>query len=113
VVISVAQAIMNVRIDENIKKSFDEFCAEVGLNASVAVNMFVRAVLRSRSIPFEITDTVDETANEKVLAEALRATLLERIKEGEETDYRLDHETVMRNAREIVAIARASKQDNR
>jgi hypothetical protein len=44
-----AQTTMNVRIDENVKKSFDEFCADVGLNASVAINMFVRAVYKRES----------------------------------------------------------------
>ena len=100
------QATMNVRIDENIKKSFDEFCAEVGLNASVAVNMFVRAVLRSRSIPFAITDSADDVNDERVLAEALRATLIERIKEGEEGSW-VDHSTVMNEARKIIASARS------
>jgi len=102
------QATMNVRIDENVKKSFDEFCAEVGLNASVAVNMFVRAVLRSRSIPFAITDAAGDMNDERVLAEALRATLIERIKEGEEGNW-VDHKTVMNDARKIIASARASK----
>jgi DNA-damage-inducible protein J len=99
---------MNVRIDENVKKSFDEFCAEVGLNASVAVNMFVRAVLRSRSIPFSITDAVDETGDERVLAEALRATLMERLEEGGSGSW-VDHSTVMEDARQIVAASRTTK----
>jgi len=102
------QATMNVRIDENVKKSFDEFCAEVGLNASVAVNMFVRAVLRSRCIPFEITDAADDVNDERVLAEALRATLIERIKEGEDGHW-VDHKTVMNDARQIIAAVRAAK----
>ncbi|MDR2649952.1 MAG: type II toxin-antitoxin system RelB/DinJ family antitoxin [Clostridiales bacterium] len=93
---------MNVRIDENVKKNFDEFCAEVGMNASVAINMFVRAVLRSRSIPFEITNATNDE-NEKILAETLRLTLLERIKEAAETDYWIDHRTVIDDARKIIA----------
>ncbi|MDR1815675.1 MAG: type II toxin-antitoxin system RelB/DinJ family antitoxin [Clostridiales Family XIII bacterium] len=103
-----AQATMNVRIDENVKKSFDEFCAEVGMNASVAVNMFVRAVLRSRSIPFAITNAGDVATDERLLAEALRATLLDRIEEGEHGRW-VDHKTVMSEARKIVASARAGK----
>jgi len=54
-----AQTTLNVRIDEDIKKEFDAFCLKVGLNASVAVNLFARAVLRERRIPFEITDEID------------------------------------------------------
>ena len=53
------QAILHVRMDKNIKKELDEFCEKAGLNTSVAVNMFARAVLRERRIPFEITDETD------------------------------------------------------
>jgi DNA-damage-inducible protein J len=42
-------------MDADIKKRFDAFCADAGLNATVAVNMFARAVLREQRIPFEIT----------------------------------------------------------
>ena len=104
-----AQATMNVRMDENVKRDFDMFCAEVGMNASVAVNMFVRAVLRSRSIPFEITDAEKDFKNEKVLAEALRMTLLKRIKEGETEAQWIGHESMMKNARKIITEARAEK----
>ena len=54
-----AQTTLNVRMDEDIKKEFDAFCLKVGLNTSVAVNLFARAVLRERRIPFEITDEID------------------------------------------------------
>ena len=49
-----AQTTLSVRMDEDIKNQFDEFCANVGMNASVAVNVFVRVVLREKRIPFEI-----------------------------------------------------------
>jgi len=48
------QATLSIRIDEDIKKKFDAFCADVGMNATVAVNMFARAVLREKRIPFTI-----------------------------------------------------------
>jgi DNA-damage-inducible protein J len=46
-------------MDEDIKKRFDIFCADAGMNATVAVNMFARAVLREKRIPFEITGRDD------------------------------------------------------
>ena len=46
---------LSIRMDSEIKKRFDAFCADAGLNASVAVNMFARAVLREKRIPFDIT----------------------------------------------------------
>ena len=63
-----AQVTLHVRMDENIKKEFDNFCSKVGLNASVAVNMFARAVLRERKIPFEITDEIDPFYSEANIA---------------------------------------------
>ena len=45
---------MSIRVDENDKKRFDEFCDQTGLNASVAVNMYIKAVLREKCIPFEV-----------------------------------------------------------
>ena len=50
-----AQANLSVRIDENDKKSFEVFCNETGMNVSVAINMFIKTVLREHKLPFEIT----------------------------------------------------------
>ena len=41
-------------MDENLKKQFDILCSEFGMNATTAVNVFARAVVRERKIPFEI-----------------------------------------------------------
>ena len=49
-----AQANLSVRIDENDKKSFEIFCNETGMNVSVAINMFIKTVLREHKLPFEI-----------------------------------------------------------
>lgn len=50
-----AQTTLSIRMDENIKKQFDAFCSEVGMNTSVAINIFAKAVLRERRIPFDIS----------------------------------------------------------
>ena len=49
-----SQANLSVRIDEKDKKSFEEFCNETGMNVSVAINMFIKTVLREHKLPFEI-----------------------------------------------------------
>ena len=49
---------VTIRIDEDIKRKFDEFCADVGMNMSVAVNIFIRASLRERRIPFQIESSI-------------------------------------------------------
>jgi DNA-damage-inducible protein J len=54
-----SQTTLSIRIDTDIKKHFDAFCADAGMNATVAVNMFVRAALREQRIPFEIAGSAD------------------------------------------------------
>lgn len=49
-----AQATFSVRMDETLKHQFDTLCADFGMNATTAFNIFARAVVRERKIPFEI-----------------------------------------------------------
>ena len=49
-----AQATFSVRMDEGLKRQFDALCAEFGMNATTAFNVFAKAVVRERRIPFEI-----------------------------------------------------------
>jgi DNA-damage-inducible protein J len=48
------QTNLSVRVDEQDKKQFEAFCDSTGMNVSVAVNIFVKAVLREQRIPFEV-----------------------------------------------------------
>lgn len=58
---------LNVRVDANDKKGFEQFCSSVGMNVSTAVNMFIKAVLREQKLPFEVrSNTLDETTYEKL-----------------------------------------------
>lgn len=45
---------MTVRMDAEQKAQFDLLCEEFGMSANTAINVFVKAVIRSRSIPFHI-----------------------------------------------------------
>lgn len=49
-----AQTNLSVRVEEKDKKSFEMFCNETGMNVSVAINMFIKTVLRENKLPFEI-----------------------------------------------------------
>ena len=49
-----AQATFSVRMDSNLKKSLDQLCAEFGMTTSTAINIFAKAVVREKRIPFEI-----------------------------------------------------------
>ncbi len=49
-----AQSAVTVRLDSELKSQFDKLCEEFGMSANTAFNIFVNAVVRSRSIPFII-----------------------------------------------------------
>lgn len=49
------QATFSVRMDEGLKNDFDTLCADFGMSMTTAINVFARAVVRERRIPFEIT----------------------------------------------------------
>ena len=63
-----SQATLTARVDEQDKKDFDAFCSSVGLNTSVAINLYVKAVLREHRIPFEISQPQDSFYDETNLA---------------------------------------------
>lgn len=45
---------LNIRIDEADKQAFDAVCEQLGMSMSTAFNIFAKAVIRQRRIPFEI-----------------------------------------------------------
>ena len=52
-------ATITSKVDDTDSKNFEAFCEDVGLNVSTAINLFIKAVLRERSIPFAIEQTPD------------------------------------------------------
>lgn len=64
---------MTVRIDNQQKALFDELCAEFGMSANTAINIFVKAVIRTRSIPFSIKGKSCETPEEEATRKARKA----------------------------------------
>jgi DNA-damage-inducible protein J len=54
-----AQTTFSVRMDSEVKKQFDDFCSQVGMNTTTAFNIFARAVLREKRLPFDITTESD------------------------------------------------------
>ena len=49
-----SQSTFSVRMDEGLKRQFDDLCQEFGMTVSTAINVFARAVVRERRIPFDI-----------------------------------------------------------
>lgn len=62
------QSAMTVRLDSQMKSRFDELCATFGMSANTAINVFVNAVVRTKSIPFSITTGKEKEKEESTSA---------------------------------------------
>lgn len=54
---------LNIRTDKEIKEAAEKIYSSLGLNMTTAINMFLRASIRERGIPFELKLNIptDET----------------------------------------------------
>lgn len=68
-----AQQTFSIRMDVQLKKEFDALVENMGMNATTAFNIFARAVVREKKIPFEIgtQSTQGKSLTKKQLVELL------------------------------------------
>ncbi len=63
---------VTMRIDPMLKIQAEALCEEMGLSLSTAYTMFLKAMVRTRSIPFRITaDPFWSEKNQAYLAESI------------------------------------------
>lgn len=46
---------VNFRLDEEVKKSMEQVCSELGLSMSAAFTIFAKKVSREKRIPFDVS----------------------------------------------------------
>lgn len=56
---------MTFRVDNVLKRSFDNLCEEFGFTSTAAITVFMKAVVRERKIPFEIKAAERDEINAK------------------------------------------------
>ena len=52
-----AQTTLSIRMDSELKRQLDALCADVGMTASTAVNMFAKAFVREQRLPFDVVSS--------------------------------------------------------
>lgn len=67
-----AQTNINIRIDANRKKEFEEFCEAVGLTMTAAFNIFIQRTLRDYRIPFDIGAEMPNAETKEAIKEVRR-----------------------------------------
>ena len=63
-----AQSTLSMRVDETLKKSFDNICDDFGFTSTAAITVFMKTVVRERRIPFEIKASSKEQINKDAWA---------------------------------------------
>jgi len=72
---------INIRVDSELKRKAESVYAELGMNLSTALNVFLRASVRSNGLPFDLrlNAEIAETAKQQ---EAEAGNGLSRVFDG-------------------------------
>ena len=61
-----AQTTVSVRMDNNLKKDFNNVCNDLGLSMTTAITMLAKKMTREKRLPFEVS--VDPFYSEQNMA---------------------------------------------
>ena len=82
-----AQAMVNFRMDEEIKKGMEQTCKEMGMSMTTAFTIFAVKVNKERRIPFEVAADPDPFYSDANMIRLRRATA--DAKAGKLTEHEL------------------------
>ena len=101
-----AQVAFNIRMDEDLKKEFGQFCSDVGMSMSTAFVMFAKETLREQQIPFPVGRRHDVRRARRADAPQREAQELSRGIEISRREFSegkgIPHEQVVRETREML-----------
>jgi len=63
---------INIRMDIDLKRQFEAFCADMGMSMSTAFTIFARKAVREYRIPFEIDGIAPNPETIKAIEEVQR-----------------------------------------
>ena len=65
---------VTMRVDSDLERKAELLCEEMGLTLSTAYTMFLKAIVRTRSIPFKVeaADPFYSETNQAYLQESIR-----------------------------------------
>jgi len=82
-----AQVLVNIRMDEDLKKSMEHTCQSLGMNMTTAFTIFAKKMSREKRIPFEVSvdpfyseanmRAIDESAKQIESGQVVRKTIEE------------------------------------
>ena len=67
-----ANTIINIRMDADLKHQFEAFCSDMGMTMTTAFNIFARKAVREYRIPFEISGDAPNSETVEAIREVER-----------------------------------------
>ena len=63
---------INIRMDSELKKQFESFCADMGMTMTTAFNLFAKKTVREYRIPFEVGAEIPNEETKEAMEEVRR-----------------------------------------
>lgn len=83
---------VHIRMDDSVKKEAEAIFAELGINISSAVNIFLKQVIRKGGLPFDMTTEASHMAERRAKLDSLLKFSSENRRI--EKDYTFDRESI-------------------
>ena len=65
-----AQTNINIRMDADLKKQFEDFCNDMGMTMTTAFTIFAKKAVREYRIPFEISSDIPNKETRQAIEDA-------------------------------------------
>lgn len=62
-----AQTNVSIRMDAELKRQFEDFCADIGMSMTTAITVFAKKAVRENRIPFEVSGDIPNEETRRVL----------------------------------------------
>ena len=69
-----AKSTLKVRMDAELLRELEDFCADVGMSVSTLITVFARRVVKDQKLPFEIKSDIPNAETLEAMAEVARMT---------------------------------------
>jgi DNA-damage-inducible protein J len=63
-----AQSDITISLDNQIKSKFERLCEQLGMSVNTAINVFMKAAVRTGGIPFPLEVNTDDAVKRRAIA---------------------------------------------
>lgn len=89
-----AQTMVNIRMDVDLKRDVEKVCSEMGLSMTTAFTLFAKKLSRERRIPFEITGEMPKENAWQIFMSGVNGFTDDYFVEGREPEVPTTRETL-------------------